>query len=65
MTVIVSRFLQRKSHVSVMAQWDRRSAVDLSLSVEEFHARCGAEKPYFEYWNGEAVQKAAATSCIP
>jgi len=31
------------------------------LSVEEFHARYDGEKPYYEYWNGEAVQKSAAT----
>jgi len=27
------------------------------LSLEEFHARYAGEKPYFEYWDGEAVQK--------
>jgi Uma2 family endonuclease len=31
------------------------------LSVEEFHARYGGEKPYYEYWNGEAVQKSKPT----
>jgi Uma2 family endonuclease len=31
------------------------------LSIEEFHARYDGEKPYYEYWNGEAVQKSAAT----
>ena len=28
------------------------------LSKEEFHARYDGEKPYYEYWDGEAVQKA-------
>ena len=31
------------------------------LTKEEFHARYDGEKPYFEYWNGEAVQKSAPT----
>jgi Uma2 family endonuclease len=31
------------------------------LSVEEFHARYDGEKPYYEYWNGEAVQKSKST----
>lgn len=31
------------------------------LTKEEFHARYDGEKPYFEYWNGEAVQKPVAT----
>jgi Uma2 family endonuclease len=31
------------------------------LSVEEFHARYDGEKPYYEYWNGEAVQKSMPT----
>jgi Uma2 family endonuclease len=31
------------------------------LSIEEFHARYDGEKPYYEYWNGEAVQKSRAT----
>ena len=31
------------------------------LSPEEFHARYSGEKPYFEYWNGEAVQKTSPT----
>jgi Uma2 family endonuclease len=30
-------------------------------SLEEFHARYDGEKPYFEYWDGEAVQKSAPT----
>ena len=28
-----------------------------ALSLEVFHERYAGEKPYFEYWNGEAVQK--------
>jgi Uma2 family endonuclease len=32
-----------------------------SLSPEEFDSRFAGEKPYFEYWEGEAVQKAAPT----
>jgi Uma2 family endonuclease len=31
------------------------------LSPEEFRARYSEEKPYFEYWNGEAVQKTMPT----
>jgi Uma2 family endonuclease len=31
------------------------------LSKEEFHARYDGEKPYYEYWDGEAVQKAVPT----
>jgi Uma2 family endonuclease len=31
------------------------------LSLEEFHARFAEEKPYFEYWDGEAVQKSRPT----
>src|ERR1022692_16424 len=31
------------------------------LSPEEFRARFAGEKPYFEYWNGEAVQKSMPT----
>ncbi|SRR5579875_408265 len=31
------------------------------LSPEEFHARYDREKPYYEYWAGEAVQKAMPT----
>ena len=32
-----------------------------ALSLEAFHARYAGEKPYFEYWNGEAVQKTFPT----
>jgi Uma2 family endonuclease len=31
------------------------------LSLEVFHARYGGEKPYFEYWDGEAIQKSMPT----
>jgi Uma2 family endonuclease len=31
------------------------------LSLEEFHARYDCEKPHYEYWDGEAVQKAMPT----
>ena len=31
------------------------------LSLEEFHRRFGDEKPYFEFWDGEAVQKSMPT----
>lgn len=31
------------------------------LSVEEFRTRYAEEKPYHEYWFGEAVQKSAPT----
>jgi Uma2 family endonuclease len=31
------------------------------LSLEEFHARYDGEKPYYEYWDGEAVQKSMPT----
>jgi Uma2 family endonuclease len=31
------------------------------LSPEEFRAWYSGEKPYFEYWDGEAVQKTAPT----
>jgi Uma2 family endonuclease len=31
------------------------------LSLKEFYARYSGEKPYFEYWDGEAVQKSKPT----
>jgi Uma2 family endonuclease len=31
------------------------------LTKEEFHARYDGDKPYYEYWDGEAVQKAMPT----
>ena len=38
------------------------AVAERKLSLEEFHARYdGAEKPYFEYWDGEAVQKSMPT----
>lgn len=37
------------------------AVVEHKLTKEEFHARYDGEKPYFEYWNGEAVQKPVAT----
>jgi Uma2 family endonuclease len=32
-----------------------------SLSPEAFHAQYDGRKPYFEFWNGEAVQKSMPT----
>ena len=37
------------------------AVAEQKLSVEEFHARYDGEKPYYEYWNGEAVQKSMPT----
>jgi Uma2 family endonuclease len=37
------------------------AVAEQKLSVEEFHARYDGHKPYYEYWNGEAFQKSAAT----
>jgi Uma2 family endonuclease len=37
------------------------AVAERKLSVDEFHARYDGEKPYFEYWDGEAVQKAMPT----
>ena len=31
------------------------------LTLEEFRARYAGEKPYFEYWAGEAIQKSMPT----
>jgi Uma2 family endonuclease len=31
------------------------------LSLQEFHARYDGEKPYYEYWDGEAVRKSMPT----
>lgn len=31
------------------------------LSLDEFHRRFAGEKPYFEFWDGEAVQKTTPT----
>src|SRR5579859_6389441 len=41
---------------TAMAAVDERK-----LSLEEFHSRYDGEKPYFEYWDGEAVQKSMPT----
>jgi len=32
------------------------------LTVEEFRVRYAGEKPYYEFWAGEAIQKSHATS---
>jgi Uma2 family endonuclease len=37
------------------------AVAEQKLSVQEFHSRYGGEKPYYEYWNGEAVQKSMPT----
>lgn len=37
------------------------AVAERKLSVQDFHARYDGEKPYFEYWDGEAVQKTAPT----
>jgi Uma2 family endonuclease len=37
------------------------AVAESKLSPEVFHARYGGEKPYFEYWDGEAVQKSRPT----
>jgi Uma2 family endonuclease len=34
---------------------------ELRLSLDEFHSRYAGRKPYFEYWNGEAIQKSMPT----
>ncbi len=36
------------------------TAVNL-LTLEEFHTRYADEKPYYEYWFGEAIQKSVPT----
>ncbi len=38
-----------------------QAVAEQKLSVQEFHTRYGGEKPYYEYWNGEAVQKSMPT----
>jgi Uma2 family endonuclease len=38
-----------------------QAVAEQKLSAQEFHTRYGGEKPYFEYWNGEAVQKSMPT----
>jgi Uma2 family endonuclease len=37
------------------------AVAERKLSKDEFHARYEGEKPYFEYWDGEAVQKSGGT----
>src|SRR6185312_12532459 len=37
------------------------AVAERKLSLQEFHERYDGEKPYFEYWNGEAVQKSMPT----
>jgi Uma2 family endonuclease len=37
------------------------AVAEQKLSVQEFHARYGGEKPYYEYWNGKAIQKSMPT----
>jgi Uma2 family endonuclease len=32
------------------------------LTLDEFHARYRGQKPHFEYWFGEAIQKAVPTT---
>ena len=33
------------------------AVAEAKLSLDAFHARYGQEKPYYEYWDGEAIQK--------
>jgi Uma2 family endonuclease len=37
------------------------AVAERKLSLQDFHARYDGEKPYFEFWDGEAVQKAMPT----
>jgi Uma2 family endonuclease len=37
------------------------AVAERKLSLQEFHARYAGEKPYFEYWDGEAIQKSVPT----
>ena len=37
------------------------AVAERKLSLQEFHDRYDGEKPYFEYWDGEAVQKSMPT----
>jgi Uma2 family endonuclease len=37
------------------------AVAEQKLSLQEFHARYDGEKPYYEYWDGEAVQKSMPT----
>jgi Uma2 family endonuclease len=37
------------------------AVAEQKLSLQEFHACYDGEKPYYEYWDGEAVQKSMPT----
>jgi Uma2 family endonuclease len=37
------------------------AVAEQKLSLQEFQARYDGEKPYYEYWDGEAVQKSMPT----
>ncbi len=37
------------------------AVAEQKLSLEEFHANYGGEKPYYEYWNGDAIRKSMPT----
>jgi len=37
------------------------AVAERKLSLQDFHERYAGEKPYFEYWDGEAVQKSMPT----
>ena len=37
------------------------ATVTQPLTLEEFHARYRQQKPYFEYWFGEPIQKTRST----
>jgi Uma2 family endonuclease len=37
------------------------AVAERKLSLQDFHERYPGEKPYFEYWDGEAVQKSMPT----
>jgi len=37
------------------------ATVAANLTIAEFEARYGQEKPYYEFWRGEAVQKSMPT----
>ena len=37
------------------------AVAERKLSLESFHALYREEKPYFEYWDGEAIQKSMPT----
>ena len=40
---------------------EQMATAPVRLSLEEFHSRYAGEKPYYEYWFGEAVQKSVGT----